>query len=918
MERSDAGRETWTAPPDAVPPVAPDGPFRPGTVIGDRFRLDRLMGSGGAGTVYAAFDLAVGQEVAVKLIRSKLMCEETRVRLQREVQAARGGHPGLITVHDLHQVDGLWLLSMELVEGPSVRELVRQRGRLTVEEVVGLGRQVAESLADLHRRGLVHRDVKPGNILVRPDGSAVLCDLGLARPLDHGLTVTQHSDYVGTPAYMAPEQVLGGETSDRVDVYALGLSLLECLTGTVPAVASTPVATALKRQAGRPPSSRRLRPDCPAWLDRLLAWMLEPDPRARPDAARVASLLAARRVRPRLRRVTARWLAAAVLVGVVAAAVGRTVWLGRTVRVETLGQTVRGVDRRGGETWSYTLSSPIREVERADLTDDGLEDVVVVTYPDNPAGGLSDGVAMSEVMVVTRRGTVVTRVRPEELVTSWSHPFAKRFTPTLAVRDIDGDRVHEVILNCRQRNFYPNHLLVFWTRAREWDVVLDHSGYLFDAVPVPDSDPPALRFLALNNRLAMLPVLGEILLTPPDRHRSTLLVEEALTVEAGSSGGGRTSSLSQYVPLEPRIIEGCTQRVELSVTADGGTRISCREDTDLDRFGNPVAGPNAGRDLRRQRLELMAGLHHLRYPGGMPRDPEAVRQEVQQLAEGIRPLLAELPSRAVLTLAGALALAEAGDLSDARSRLEVLALDAPYDDVLFRLAHFEALTGDVDAAVQRALHLAREGTTGRARFDAPDLLLRLAIEGHDPALLDRALEALNVQGLVLDAQPGLASTVKARANLWWDELDETDVAVRSWAYAPDGDSVACLARWRLGRQEPEDERRMREAITAMPDAAAEARLALAAVLLDRGASSAALAVIDDAAATLEPEARTDFCRRQLFDLGRGLRSKALLAAGRPAEARVTAGALLARATPGLLPAILADEVLKATGQCAAR
>ena len=263
----------------------------PGVRLAGRFLLNRRLGSGATGTVFSALDTTVGQKVAIKLLRPDLGEEISRERLRREVRAARPGHNNVVTVFDLHEDGGRIFLSMELVEGRSLRDELAARGKLPWHEVVGIGRQVAAGLAHLHDKGLVHRDVKPGNILVSPDGTAKVCDMGLARPVTQGATVTETAMVVGTPAYMAPEQARAGDLTPASDVYALGLTLFRALAGQVPFEGDTAVETLMLRQKARPPGVRSSKTTCPRWLDRLIRRMLEPLPRDRPTAAEVGAAL---------------------------------------------------------------------------------------------------------------------------------------------------------------------------------------------------------------------------------------------------------------------------------------------------------------------------------------------------------------------------------------------------------------------------------------------------------------------------------------------------------------------------------------------------------------------------------------------------------------------------------------------------
>ncbi len=216
-------RPTVTDAPDliSVPTPMPE----PGQILEGRFLLERRLGSGGAGVVFSARDTTVNQRVAIKVLHPHVVDDRSRERVRREVRASRPGHPNAVTIFELYEADGLVFLAMELVEGPNLGEILKDRDRLTIDEVIDLGRELAAALAHLAARGLVHRDVKPGNVLLGKDGIAKLCDTGLVRPTTSGETVTESAMVVGTPAYMAPEQASGAELTPAADVYALGLTL---------------------------------------------------------------------------------------------------------------------------------------------------------------------------------------------------------------------------------------------------------------------------------------------------------------------------------------------------------------------------------------------------------------------------------------------------------------------------------------------------------------------------------------------------------------------------------------------------------------------------------------------------------------------------------------------------------------------
>ncbi|MEX2645542.1 MAG: serine/threonine-protein kinase [Gaiellaceae bacterium] len=203
-------------------------------MIGERFRIERRLGRGGMAAVYLAHDEELGRPVAVKVLESLAGEDESRRRFIREARlAARLTHPNIVTVYDAGEHDGAPYIVMEYVEGETLAELFARRGRLPPEEVVALGRQACAGLQHAHDAGLVHRDVKPQNLLVRSDGTLKISDFGIARAAE-GTQITSAGTILGTAGYLAPEQAFGEEASAAADVYGLGAVLYEALTGRAP------------------------------------------------------------------------------------------------------------------------------------------------------------------------------------------------------------------------------------------------------------------------------------------------------------------------------------------------------------------------------------------------------------------------------------------------------------------------------------------------------------------------------------------------------------------------------------------------------------------------------------------------------------------------------------------------------------
>jgi serine/threonine protein kinase/tetratricopeptide (TPR) repeat protein len=268
-------------------------------VAGERYLIERELGRGGMATVYLAHDRKHGRRVALKVLRPELSASLGPERFLREIRLAAGlQHPHILPVFDSGETAAetgavrLWY-TMPYVEGPSLRDALRERGRLPVDEAVRLVREVALALDHAHRRGVIHRDIKPENILLS-EGQALIADFGIARPVDapRGDTLTQTGLVVGTPAYMSPEQAAGDSADARSDLYSLACVLYELLVGTQPFTGPSAQAMTIKRFTEAAPAVSAGRPDVPADLDAIVARALEREPDARyPTMAAFASAL---------------------------------------------------------------------------------------------------------------------------------------------------------------------------------------------------------------------------------------------------------------------------------------------------------------------------------------------------------------------------------------------------------------------------------------------------------------------------------------------------------------------------------------------------------------------------------------------------------------------------------------------------
>jgi serine/threonine-protein kinase len=225
--------------------------------IAGRYRLDGRLGFGGMSTVHLALDLRLERQVAVKLLAEHLADDPTFVsRFQREAQAAaRLVHPNIVQVFDSGQDErtGQYFIVMEYIEGSSCAELLRDDGWLEVEEALSIIEQACEGLHYAHRHGVVHRDVKPGNLLRAREGDVKLADFGIAKATEES-SITQVGSVLGTAAYLAPEQARGEEAGPRADLYALGVVTYQLISGRLPYEATSLTELALKQQQEEPPT----------------------------------------------------------------------------------------------------------------------------------------------------------------------------------------------------------------------------------------------------------------------------------------------------------------------------------------------------------------------------------------------------------------------------------------------------------------------------------------------------------------------------------------------------------------------------------------------------------------------------------------------------------------------------------------
>ena len=287
-----------------MPSVQPD------TIIDGRYRVIRRLGSGGMADVYCAEDQQLGRSVALKLLYRHFAEDVQFVeRFRREASSAAGlQHPNIVGIFDRGEWDGTYYIAMEFIEGRTLKDVIRERGPAPPEAAVDIVLQILRAARFAHQRGIVHRDIKPHNVLIDDEGRVKVTDFGIARAGASDMTET--GSIMGTAQYLSPEQAQGKPVDARSDLYSIGIVLYEMLTGRVPFDAESPVAVALKQVSEAPMPPRELNPEIPPALDAVVLRALEKDP-ARRYAERRRVHRRARGAR-RSRRTSVRRVAAAV------------------------------------------------------------------------------------------------------------------------------------------------------------------------------------------------------------------------------------------------------------------------------------------------------------------------------------------------------------------------------------------------------------------------------------------------------------------------------------------------------------------------------------------------------------------------------------------------------------------------------
>lgn len=266
---------------DGAPrPVPATEGLAPGSKLGTRYVIQEMLGQGGMGAVYKAHDNELNRTIAIKVIRPEFASRpDVLERFKREILlASKVTHKHVLRIHDFGAEGDLKFISMNYVEGASLNVVLEREGPMPVERALPLVKQIGEALQAAHEAGVVHRDLKPQNILIDRKGDAYIVDFGISHSVDSGGTITEAGYLMGTVAYMSPEQARGERPDHRSDLYSFGLIVFQILTGTLPFTGGDALSALMKRAHDDAPTVRQMRPQVPGWISEIVARALRRDP----------------------------------------------------------------------------------------------------------------------------------------------------------------------------------------------------------------------------------------------------------------------------------------------------------------------------------------------------------------------------------------------------------------------------------------------------------------------------------------------------------------------------------------------------------------------------------------------------------------------------------------------------------------
>jgi tetratricopeptide (TPR) repeat protein len=887
----DGASDHRTAPVDAA---AAHGSASATVDLPDRWRLLELLGSGGQATVWLAEDRTLGQRVALKILPADAD-ERTRARWLEEVrQGRRLSHPNLIRIFDVVETSDRPVAVMEYVPGGTLADRVTADGAQPIEAVIGWAREVLSVLAYLHDNRIVHRDVKPSNLLVAEDGTVKLSDLGLVRHMDRSSDLTRTLEGVGTPRFMAPEQLRGEAPTAACDLYSLGVTLFQLLTGRLPFEGDSAFQVADGHLHAEPPPVRGFRPECPRWLARYVERLLEKQPQARfASAHRALAALNGRSVGLSSRVIRR----AAIVVGAVAVITGG-VWLVRTANAPTLDRVeiegdvlvARAVDNEQLWSASRTLERPAAVV--GDFVGDSRPEVAIGW---SPAAGNADPDVGVVFELRSDRGEVLRTIDSSALATAAFPDVA----PTWYLREMTTANVlgegADLVWGLVSTRWYSALIgaTSFRTPTEKPVLLFANSGHSqhLTAADLDGDGIDEIVAIVINNPIGF----QRVLVTFGAKSRST-----------GESCQGMASpDIDAFSQARTVVAPGCSSYTPLGsgvrvvdaprITAGG---IELRVDGEIRRFdlwGNPEGAPAFGAGGRaRESLwnDLALTCARLRLSSRV--EPPFT---MARLRADHPEILAESPTEVAAYLVAARALASGGHRENAISVLRD-GLDRYPDETDFRLRLGELLliAGERSEGRRWVADSIAVGSSGRAHTDLVFMMILDAAVHGDRRAYDETrryvgnltansnnevIGFLDIAWLFFQGRwsdPRLVDTDPGWVHLWLQ-------LVQAWArFETTGDPAPALA--------------VAEKLAALNETRDLSRLLEARVRLAAGDATTAAQLAEGALGNLEMDCRVNFEACAWVPLAEWVLGTALSSTdGREAEARAVLEKAAARA-PG--------------------
>ena len=709
---------------------SPRPALAPGSVVAGRYEIGERLGGGGFAIVYRAHDRVLDREVALKVLRADRLSPDSLARFRREAALARdvAGHR-LVRIFDIGSAGDTVFLTMEVVAGGSLdRHLAA--GPLAVAEAVRIGVQILEGLRALHARNIVHRDVKPGNVLLTAAGGVKLSDFGLARQLETDETrLTRDDSFLGTFQYLSPEQALGEEVDARSDLYSAGVVLFEMLTGRLPHAGRSALGTLLGHLREAPPEVRAWRPEVAPWLAAAVRRLLARNAGERyPSAAAALADLAAHRAPVarqgnglRRRLAAAAGAAFVLLLAGLAPAARRPSPPPRFSHLVAVAGGAGGtaaIGRAGEVLWTAPLAKPLSFV-RARLRPGEPPVLIGVLEPEG-----TPRQAHTLAVLDPERGTTLSHVMLPDA--AYLFPgFADTFGPALDAVDLDGDGGDEVLVNYRHRLWWPSYTVLYEPRIGRARIVFVSSGHhRFTATAdLEGNGRAALLFAGINNRMGWYTGIAAVRLVPPVNDLASPLRAVAGTPD-GAYSASSASSLLWYV-LGPRERFADDARPCAADRLRRMIRCSYAGAVHLDlgfdglQPGQRLSPPAASADRRERREGAYRDLQEAArlLAGGDAADalPAAERACREAAATGDERLVdwtRRLHARALIG-AGRIAAGEAAFAHLART--SEAASDVAYDAA--RALHLAGRLAPADAWYRRGLGRGGSNQTGRPKWE---------------------------------------------------------------------------------------------------------------------------------------------------------------------------------------------------------